>query len=53
MAQTTSESRGPSYPGEVPLHQATFNTRSEWLRPHMGWAIIGAVIGWFIGEFYY
>jgi len=50
MAQTTSESQGPSYPGEVPLHHATFNTRSEWLRPHMGWAIIGAVIGWFIGE---
>ncbi len=50
MAQTTSESQGPSYPGEVPLHQARFNTRSEWLRPHMGWAIVGAVIGWFIGE---
>jgi cytochrome c oxidase subunit I len=49
MAQSTLEAQGPSYPGEVPLHKAHFDTRSEWLRPHLGWAIVGAVAGWFFG----
>ena len=33
----------------MPLHKAHFDTRSEWLRPHLGWAIVGAVAGWFFG----
>ena len=31
------------------MHKAHFDTRSEWLRPHLGWAIVGAVAGWFFG----
>ena len=51
MAQDTSEIEGSSYPGEVAIGRQNLDRRPDWLKPHMGWAIVGAVGGWFFGRY--
>ena len=51
MAQVTAETEGPTYPGEVPLAQTVLGRRPDWLKPHMGWSVVGAVVGWFFGRY--
>lgn len=52
MALDVSEPRGSDFPGEAPpLSQPRLSTRSEWLRPHLGWAIVGAVVGYLLGHY--
>jgi len=46
----TIQSESGFYPGEVPLHPSRFSTRNPWLRPHILWAMAGAVGGWFLGK---
>ena len=50
MAVDVTETPGTDYPGEAPLRPARVSRGSEWLRPHMGWAIVGAVGGYTIGH---
>ena len=51
MAQDTAETVGASFQGEVPSGRANFDRRPDWLKPHMGWAIVGAIAGWFFGRY--
>ena len=52
MALDVSEPRGTDYPGQAPpLVQRGLGKRSEWLRPHLGWAIVGAVLGYLLGHY--
>jgi len=52
MALDISEPTGTEYPGQAPpLAQRRIGTRSEWLRPHLGWAIVGAVLGYLLGHY--
>ncbi len=51
MAQDTAEVAGSSYPGEVSIGRANLDRRPDWLKPHMGWAMVGAVVGWFFGRY--
>jgi len=52
MALDISEPVGTDYPGETPPPvQARPRTRSEWLRPHLGWAVVGAVLGYLLGHY--
>ena len=48
MAQDTA---GSPFPGEVATGRASLDRRPDWLKPHMGWAIVGAVVGWFLGRY--
>jgi cytochrome c oxidase subunit 1 len=50
MAIDTTEQPPPEYPGEEATRQHPISTRSEWLRPHMGWAIVGGVAGYLFGH---
>src|SRR5271169_1258648 len=54
MALDTSEAsvQGSSgfYPGEVPLNAPRPSSLSGWLRPHILWAMLGAVLGWLFGH---
>ena len=51
MAQHTAETVGASFPGEVPSGRPNLDRRPDWLKPHMGWAIVGAIAGWFFGRY--
>jgi cytochrome c oxidase subunit 1 len=51
MAQRTIESQDSPYPGGVPSRPGIIGSRPDWLRPHLGWAIVGAVGGWFFGRY--
>src|SRR5450631_2744512 len=46
MAIDTTEQPPAEYPGEESTRQHPISTRSEWLRPHVGWAIVGGVAGY-------
>ena len=50
MAIDTTEQPPAEYPGEEATRQHPISTRSEWLRPHMGWALVGAVAGYLFGH---
>jgi len=54
MALDTTDTEGAgsaeSFPGEGLSAGRRLSTRSGWLRPHIGWAIIGAVAGYLIGH---
>jgi cytochrome c oxidase subunit 1 len=52
MAIDTETTGMEEYPGDESLYPAApkLTTRSEWLRPHLGWAIVGAVAGYFLGH---
>jgi cytochrome c oxidase subunit 1 len=54
MALDTTDTAGIEtsgfYPGETPLHPLRISRGSGWLRPHMGWAIVGAVVGYLVGH---
>jgi cytochrome c oxidase subunit 1 len=51
MAQDTAEVAGSSFPGEVLVGRANLDRRPDWLKPHIGWAIVGAVGGFFFGRY--
>ena len=52
MALDVTESAGTQYPGEAPpLVAPRAGARSEWLRPHLGWAALGAVGGFLLGHY--
>ena len=54
MALDTTDTEGAgspeSYPGEALTAGRRLRVRSGWLRPHIGWAIVGAVAGYLIGH---
>src|SRR5580698_223652 len=50
MAIDTTEQPAAEFPGEVATRQHPIATRSEWLRPHLGWAIVGGVLGYLFGH---
>ena len=50
MAAEHSRNRGPRVPGEIPLARAA-RQAPRLARPHMGWAMVGAVVGWFFGRY--
>src|SRR5450631_2663772 len=50
MAIDTTEQPPAEYPGEEATRQHPISTRSEWLRPHLGWAIVGGVAGYLFGH---
>jgi cytochrome c oxidase subunit 1 len=49
---TDTSSREPSgfHPGQTPLRHPRTSVGSGWLRPHLGWAIVGAVVGYLFGH---
>ena len=51
MAASTTDAEDPGYPGEIPSSHGIVGSRPDWLRPHMGWAMVGAVAGWFFGRY--
>src|SRR5580700_2276135 len=50
MAIGTTRAGEVQYPGEAPTAPQPLRRRSDWLRPHAGWAIVGAVVGYLIGH---
>ena len=52
MAIDITETPGTDFPGETPIHQPAMRRGSEWLRPHMGWAVVGAVVGYLLGHWF-
>ena len=51
MATDTADLAGSAFPGEVAVARASLDRRPDWLRPHLGWAVVGAVVGWFFGRY--
>jgi len=51
MAPSTAEKQEAAYPGDVPPTHGIIMSRPDWLKPHAGWAAVGAVGGWFFGRF--
>ena len=51
MATDTAGLAGSAFPGEVAVARASLDRRPDWLRPHLGWAVVGAVVGWFFGRY--
>ena len=51
MATDTADLAGSPFPGEVALARASLDRRPDWLRAHLGWAVVGAVVGWFFGRY--
>ena len=51
MATDAADQTGSTFPGDVPVSRASLDRRPDWLRPHLGWAVVGAVVGWFFGRY--
>ena len=50
MAVVVEQQASGFYPGEVPLTPWRASTASGWLRPHILWAMVGAVVGFLVGH---
>jgi cytochrome c oxidase subunit 1 len=51
MSTSTVDTDGPAFPGEAPASHGLLDSRPDWLKPHLGWAMVGAVAGWFFGRY--